>query len=130
MNLSKITWPQVALAAIVVPSGCALVYGLVLRGETFGGIAAAVGAVLAALGWSASRTNNKLDKVEKLANGNLSRESAARAEAERRAIEQLHAIYQQALRIAADAPPGTVVIPPLPETITATPPPLTSVGED
>lgn len=129
MNLSKITWQQVALAAIVVPCGCALIYGLVARGETLGGIVAAVGVVMAALGWSTSRTNNKLDKVEKLANGNLTRESVARAEAERRAVEQLHAIYQQALRIAADAPPGTVVIPPLPETIKTAPVPVASISE-
>lgn len=124
MNWAKITWQQVALVAIVVPCGCALVYGLVRMGETFGGIAAAVGAVLAALGWSTSRTNTKIDKVEKLANGNLTRESAARADAERRAVEQLHAIYQQALKIAADAPSGTVVIPPPGSAISATLPAL------
>lgn len=113
MSWSKITWQQVALVAIVVPCGCALIYGLVRMGETFGGIAAAVGAVLAALGWSTSRTNTKLDKVEKLANGNLSRAEDARAMAQQQAIEHLHAIYQQALQLAAQTPSGTV-IPPMP----------------
>lgn len=128
MNWSKITWQQVAMAAIIAPCASLLVYGLVSKGETFGGIAAAVAAILAALGWSASRTNTKLDKVEKLANGNLSRAEEQRAQAQQQAIDHLHAVYQQLIQVAAQAPLGTV-IPPLPASVSA-PMALQSVPDD
>jgi hypothetical protein len=126
VSLKDVTWPQVVLAAIIVPSACALVYGLVKTGENIAGIAAAVAAIFAAMGWQSSRqkaqieeVRNDVGKVEKLANGNLSRADAARDEANRKAIEHLHLIYQQAIQLAAAAPPGTVV-PPLPPVLVST----------
>jgi hypothetical protein len=131
MKFKELTWPQVALLAIVVPSVCGLVYGLVKAGENIGGLAAAVGTVLAALGWQASRTKAQIEEVrtdvgvvKELANGNLSRADAARDAAQQEAIRQLEKVherhlaavlaqFQQTLQLAVQSPPGTYV-PPVP----------------
>lgn len=124
--MPKLTgWQLVTLAAIIVPSICGLTYALVQSGQDVAGIAAAVVAILGALGWHSSRTSAKLEevrndvgKVEKLANGNLSRADQQRAEAQQQAIDHLHAVYQQLIQVAAAAPSGTPV-PPLPAAMPA-----------
>lgn len=115
MKIKDITWQLVALAAVIVPSVCGLIYGLVQLGESAGTLAAAVGAVLVAMGYQSSRhskqiaeVRNDVGRVEKLANGNLARVEASRDMAQ-----------QQALALAAKAPPDTIVpvvpvaVPPL-----------------
>ena len=121
MNWKDLSWQHTVLLGIAIPSSCALIYGLANLGESIAGIAAAVGGVLAAMGWQASRQKAQIDevradvgKVEKLANGNLSRADAARDAANQKAIEHLHVIYQQAIQLAAMTPPGTVIPAPLP----------------
>lgn len=101
-KLKDITLPVAILGCVAVPSICALLYFLIDRlidaGENLGGIVVAVVTILGALGIQSARNRHQLDRVEKLANGNLHHERQARMVAQ-----------EQALHLAIQAPPGTYV---------------------
>lgn len=130
VSLKDLSWPQAALLGVAIPSVCALIYGLVKAGENIAGIAAAVTAILVAMGWQSSRTKAQIEEVRSdvgvvkdLANGNLSRADAARDAAQTKAIEQLEKLhernmtamlaqFQQTLALAVQSPPGSYLPPP------------------
>jgi len=129
-EIPKVSWSQVTLAAIVVPSIALLVYGLVKSGESLAAIVAGVTVLLAAVGYQASQASRastqiqsareEIAEVKTLANGNLSRADAERAKVQGEAIERLAALhekqttdmraqYQQMLALAVQLPPGTAM---------------------